>query len=51
MYPRPAMDPRPDDEITRSRSRKAMSRDEPTHQTEQRPDRLAVGDAIKRMGW
>ncbi|WP_395452900.1 hypothetical protein ACHMW5_02495 [Azospirillum melinis] len=50
MHPRPAMDPRPDDEITRSRSREAMRRDEPTHQTDQRPDRLALGDAIKRIG-
>ncbi|CAO3404270.1 hypothetical protein [Azospirillum palustre] len=50
MHPRPAMDPRPDDEITRSRSREAIRRDEPTHQTDQRPDRLALGDAIKRIG-
>ena len=51
MHPRPAMDPRPDDEITRERSREAMRRDEPTHQIDQRADRLQLGEAIKRMGW
>lgn len=51
MNPRPAMDPRPDDEITRERSREAMRRDEPTHQIDQRADRLQLGEAIKRMGW
>lgn len=50
MHPRPAMDPRPDDEITRERSRDGMRRDQPTHQMDQRADRLALGDAIKRMG-
>lgn len=50
MHPRPAMDPRPDDEITRERSREAMRR-EPTHEDDPRPDRLQLGEAIKRMGW
>lgn len=51
MHPRPAMDPRPDDEITRSRSRDAMRRDEPTHGDKPADGRLALGEAIKRMGW
>ncbi|CAO3358671.1 hypothetical protein [Azospirillum palustre] len=50
MNPRPAMDPRPDDEITRSRSREAMRSGQPTHQIDQRGDRLALGEAIRRMG-
>ncbi|WP_161958105.1 hypothetical protein [Azospirillum palustre] len=44
------MDPRPDDEIARSQSREVMRRDQPTHQIDQRSDRLALGEAVKRMG-
>ena len=40
-----------DDEITRSRSRDAMRRDEPTHGDKPADGRLALGEAIKRMGW
>ncbi len=41
MFPRPSMDQRPSNEIASS---------QPTHGVERRQDRLALGEAVKRVG-